>query len=189
MLSAVLSDVAKSAGACRHALPKFPGETVERFRRHAQGFQACEGERDACPSVARSTGWFGGRGYDIGQPPHQLAPALTIINAKQKVSCGIRSWSRPEHPALNVVELKFGGCYAGHSLDSIPPSRAASLRPGPGRDPPPLRQLAKRDDEDRACLRNLLALYFESHRRWYDYVRAVSGNGGMQRFAQRDEVI
>src|SRR3979411_1143209 len=49
MLSAVLSDVAKSAGACRHALPKFPGETVERFRRHAQGFQAFEGERNAYP--------------------------------------------------------------------------------------------------------------------------------------------
>src|SRR5258706_13343556 len=131
MLSAVLSDVAKSAGACRHALPKFPGETVERFRRHAQGFQAFEGERNAYPGVARSTGWFGGRGYDLGEPPHQLAPALTIINAKQKVSCGIRSWSRPEHSALNVVELKFGGCYAGHSLDSIPPITRGFPSPRP----------------------------------------------------------
>jgi hypothetical protein len=63
-----------------------------------------------------------------------------------------------------------------------------AFRPGPGRYAPTFGELAQRHGENRASLRNLLAVNFERHGRGNNYIRAIAGDVVMQRLTQSDEI-
>ena len=65
----------------------------------------------------------------------------------------------------------------------------SAFRPGPGRYPPPVGELAKRHCKYCAGLRDLLAAQLERHRCGNDHIGAVAGDVVVQGLAQRDEII
>src|SRR5215510_10610629 len=92
----------------RHSLPELPGETVERFLRHAQGFETVIGECDAYPGVGQRACWVGCRGDCASNFSNQLTPGLAVVNAKRDVGGRVRRGPGAKNTALNVFKFKFG---------------------------------------------------------------------------------
>src|SRR5215831_4958502 len=64
----------------------------------------------------------------------------------------------------------------------------SALSPCPGRDAPPVVELAKRHCKGRAGLGDPLAVYFDCHRRGDDDIRAIAGDVDVSGLAQRHEI-
>src|SRR2546427_10230028 len=72
------------------------------------------GEIDPPPVMGKRARWVSGRVHAATKPPHQLSACIAVVNPKRNVSCDVGSWTRTQHSALDVIQLKQDVSFWSH---------------------------------------------------------------------------